>query len=62
LRDFGPLPENDDQRGGTTYRLAVSPDDAPVPALLKYALILIGLKAHGPGEKVAWVGQLHVPW
>jgi hypothetical protein len=36
LRDFGRLLENDDQRGATTYRLAVSPDDAPVPALLKF--------------------------
>lgn len=53
LRDFGPDAE-DDERQGTTWKLAVSPHDVPVPALLKYALPLIGLKAYGPGEKVAW--------
>ncbi len=53
LRDFGPV-AIDAKRVGTTYKLTLSPDDAPVPALLKYALTLIGLKANGPGEKVAW--------
>jgi hypothetical protein len=54
LRDFGRLPEDDDERGGTSYRLTLSPYDAPVPVLLKYALTLIGMKAYGPSEKVAW--------
>ena len=54
LRDFGPLPEGDDERGGTSYKLMLSRDDVPVPALLKYSLTLTGLKAYGPGEKVAW--------
>ncbi len=53
LRDFGRVTE-DAKRVGTTYKLTLSPDDAPVPALLKYALTLIGLEAYGPGEKVAW--------
>lgn len=53
LRDFGPVPE-DDERQGTTYKLTLSPHDAPVPSLLKYALNLMGFKAYGPGEKVAW--------
>src|SRR5437588_11834981 len=54
LRDFGPSPEDDGGRGGPGYKLMVSPNDTPVPALLKYALALIGLEAGGPGEKVAW--------
>lgn len=44
-------------RGRLTWkvvRLAFGLDEAPVPALLKYTLSLIGLTAHGPGEKVAW--------
>ena len=53
LRDFGPVHE-DDERQGTTYKLTLDPHDVPVPALLKYALNLIGLKAYGPDEKVAW--------
>ncbi len=53
LRDFGPVPE-DHERRGRSHRLTLSPDDAPVPSLLKYALILIGLEAYGPAEKVAW--------
>lgn len=53
LRDFGP-PDDDDERVGASYRLTLGPDEAPVPALLKYALTLTGLKAYGPGEKVAW--------
>lgn len=53
LRDFKPLPEGYN-RGGTSYKLAVDRQDAPVPALMRYALTLIGLRAHGPSEKVAW--------
>jgi hypothetical protein len=53
LRDFGPVPK-DQERRGRSYKLTLSPDDAPVPSLLKYALILIGLEAYGPAEKVAW--------
>jgi hypothetical protein len=53
LRDFGQVPEGHDQQG-TSYKLALSPSDAPVPDLLRYALNLIGLQAYGPGEKVAW--------
>jgi len=53
LRDFGPVPE-DEERQGTTYKLSVSRDDVPVPTLLRYALKLIGLQSYGPGEKVAW--------
>lgn len=53
LRDFGrPIGVTDDK--SSPYRLPLSPTDAPVPVLLKYALTLIGLKAYGPGEKVAW--------
>lgn len=54
LRDFGPIPCDKDERRGASYKLALSPSDAPVPVLFKYALTLIGLPAHGPGEKVAW--------
>ncbi|MEA5367144.1 hypothetical protein VA596_46985 [Amycolatopsis sp., V23-08] len=54
LRDFQPVPEEmrEDPRPG--YELRLSPEDTPVPALLKYALKLIGLPSDGPGEKVAW--------
>ena len=51
LRDFGPDPENEPK--GTSYKMTLDPDEAPVPSLLKYALTLIGLKVYGPGEKVA---------
>ena len=53
LRDFRAA-DSSASRGGSTYKLTLSPDDAPVPVLLRYALTLIGLKARGPGEKVAW--------
>jgi hypothetical protein len=53
LRDFGPVPR-DDERRRSTYKLTLSRHDAPVPSLLKYALKLIGLTAQGPHEKVAW--------
>ncbi len=52
LRDFGPPQE--DERRGPAYRLAILPQEAPLPGLYKYALTLIGLAAYGPGEKVAW--------
>ncbi|MEV4181739.1 hypothetical protein AB0J28_09880 [Streptosporangium canum] len=54
LRDFGPVPEDEDNQRGTTYKLHLSRDDVPVPSLFKYALTLTGLTAHGPGEKAAW--------
>ncbi len=53
LRDFSAT-DKTTRRVGTTYRLTLSSDDAPVPVLLRYALTLIGLEARGPGEKVAW--------
>lgn len=53
LRDFDSLPD-DFESAGKTYRHTLSLRDAPVPALLRYALTLTGLQAHGPGEKVAW--------
>ena len=53
LRGFGPIPEDHEPRG-PSYKLTLSQDDAPVPSLLKYALTLIGLRADGPAEKVAW--------
>ena len=58
LRDFGVVAADDreDPRwdGMPSHRMSVSPDDAPVPFLYKYALNLIGCPAYGPGEKVAW--------
>jgi hypothetical protein len=53
LRDFGSLPE-DFESAGKTYKQTLGPSDAPVPSLLRYALTLTGLQAHGPDEKVAW--------
>lgn len=53
LRDFGSLPE-DFESAGKTYKQTLGPNDAPVPSLLRYALTLTGLQAHGPDEKVAW--------
>jgi hypothetical protein len=56
LRDFGPaLEHGDDPRWDRAlHKFTLMPDEAPVPVLLKYALTLAGLKAGGPGEKVAW--------
>ncbi|UKA73557.1 hypothetical protein [Arthrobacter sp. FW306-06-A] len=55
LRDFeAPLERNDPRWRTPTYKLTVSPTDAPVPVLLRYALTLIGLTPGGPDEKVAW--------
>jgi len=52
LRDFGPAV--DPHENETSFRLTIHPNDCPLPGLYKYALTLIGLEAHGPGEKVAW--------
>ena len=52
LRDFGPPIDNSQRSGG--YILELDRNTAPVPRLLMYALSLIGLQAHGPGEKVEW--------
>ena len=58
LRDFGVAPPEDreDPRwdDAPSYRITISPNDAPVPDLYKYALNLIGCPARGPGEKVLW--------
>ncbi|MEO3861756.1 hypothetical protein [Acrocarpospora sp. B8E8] len=54
FRDFEPIPDDDHNRRGTTYKLPLSRHDVPVPSLFKYALTLIGLTAYGPGEKVEW--------
>lgn len=56
LRDFG-APVDDESDGGsgrTSIKMAAPMVETPVPGLLRYALELIGLKAHGPAEKVAW--------
>lgn len=53
LRDFGQL-LGDREPTGKTYKYTLGPSDAPVPSLLRYALTLTGLGAHGPDEKVAW--------
>lgn len=54
LREFQPVPDEMREGPHPGYELRLSPDDAPVPALLKYALELVGLRSDGPGEKVAW--------
>ncbi|MFJ1767865.1 hypothetical protein ACIOD2_46615 [Amycolatopsis sp. NPDC088138] len=54
LRDFLPVPDDVREAPGPGYQFRVSRDTVPVPVLLKYALKLVGLPAHGPGEKVAW--------
>ncbi|HET6294439.1 MAG TPA: hypothetical protein VFG33_13735 [Kribbella sp.] len=55
LRDFGPWQQSDKEIPAVSgRRLALPPDQVPVPLLLKYALELIGLEAYGPAEKVAW--------
>ncbi|MBT2275893.1 hypothetical protein [Rhodococcus qingshengii] len=53
LRDFGP-PSEQSTSSGPAHQLRLSPQDAPVPVLLKYTLELIGLETLGPAEKVAW--------
>lgn len=55
LRDFGVMPERDEDDEHwllPSYKFTIY--DAPVPALYKYALKLIGCSAYGPGEKVLW--------
>lgn len=54
LRDFGPEPADAVSTEASPYRLTVTPEDAPVPLLLRYALTLIGCAEGGPDEKVAW--------
>lgn len=55
LRDFGqPIPHEERDYGLPSYRVTLLPQEAPVPALLRHALTLIGLRHNGPGEKVAW--------
>lgn len=55
LQDCGPESDVDGIQPTTPcHKLMVSPDDAPVPALFKYALTLISLPTSEPGEKVAW--------
>jgi hypothetical protein len=53
LRDFARVPE-DYQRAGSSYRITIWPNDAPLPRLYWYALRLIGADGGGPGEKVVW--------
>jgi hypothetical protein len=53
LRDFAP--SDGEKSGGLPgYRVTLTPDEAPVPVLLRHALTLIGCPHGGPGEKVAW--------
>lgn len=55
LREFGPpIPYAERDFDLPSYRLTFSPQEAPVPVLLRHALALIGIDYHGPGEKVAW--------
>lgn len=55
LRDFGPpIPHEERDRDLPSYRVTLSPQEAPIPVLLRHALALIGIRHDGPGEKVAW--------
>jgi len=54
LRDFVPQNSSDGSPTPTGYRVTISPSDAPIPVLVRYALELIGLEWAGPVEKVAW--------
>lgn len=55
LRDFGqPIPCADRDYDLPSYQVSLSPAEAPVPVLLRHALTLVGIRHHGPGEKVAW--------
>jgi hypothetical protein len=38
----------------SAWKLRVDWNSAPVPQLVRYALVSIGLTPHGPAEKVAW--------
>jgi hypothetical protein len=52
--EAGEDPAGDDAGGLIDVALRIDRADAPVPNLLRYALVLVGLKSYGPGEKVAW--------
>lgn len=55
LRDFGqPAPHEERDYDLPSYRVGLSPSEAPVPVLLRHALTLIGIRHNGPSEKVAW--------
>ncbi|QDP95321.1 hypothetical protein FOE78_04800 [Microlunatus elymi] len=55
LRDFGqPILHAERDYDLPSYRVSLSPAEAPVPVLLRHALTLIGIRHNGPGEKVAW--------
>lgn len=55
LRDFGPpIPHDESDYDLPSYRVTLSPHEAPIPVLLRHALALIGIRHNGPGEKVAW--------
>jgi hypothetical protein len=54
LRDFGPPISEDRDYSQPSYRVTLSPDEAPIPVLLRHALTLIGIPHYGPGEKVEW--------
>ncbi|MCK0111753.1 hypothetical protein MWU75_06340 [Ornithinimicrobium sp. F0845] len=55
LRDFGPpIPHDERDYDLPSFRVTLSPQEAPIPVLLRHALALIGIRHNGPGEKVAW--------
>lgn len=55
LRDFGsPIPHAERDYDLPSYRVTLSPQEAPIPVLLRHALALIEIDHYGPGEKVAW--------
>ncbi|MFD1717107.1 hypothetical protein [Georgenia deserti] len=55
LRDFGqPIPHEERNYDFPSYTVTLSPQEAPLPVLLRHALTLIGIRHNGPGEKVAW--------
>lgn len=55
LRDFSAPDSVED---GDTIKFTVSGDERPVPHLIRYALLLIGLRDLGPWEKTA----LYIPF
>lgn len=55
LRDFGqPIPHEERDYDLPSYQMTLLPHVAPLPALLRHALTLVGIRHSGPGEKVAW--------
>lgn len=55
LRDFGPpIPHDERDYDLPSYSVTLLPHEAPIPVLLRHALVLIGIRHNGPGEKVAW--------